>query len=481
MFTWMILVDTIPVMQCEGFLTIEKLSTERTASCLRPQACCTKRRGPVQRHVTGSILAGSLPERIAWLRVALALARTRGCDRGLSTEEWFAGRRLGRAPGCARVMGNIALRDPASRFVRMAERGPALASSPDETVERRTRLTPEAVTMSVGPASAARRPRRDAWGRGGPCGVATERLDCGRDGLHTGLAGCHLARGRCAVGADMLTARLPSAVNALGAWGNARLRGGEPHPACGSKGVTRRQDGVCERFPCVGRDKKVLSPSPGVALRHPARPVPPAPDVCEAVEPHRTDDGRNDAAVGDACRGRHEGAAIPTATAKPCGQEPLGHGEVVFEPRKGDVLETPCTLPCQDPGGRRGLAADGAALGSRLGAAALRTAPLGGGIRSGVGHRLAGVAMDGVPRPLLQRRHRAGALGAIFLGHGEALQRSGAVAAPLTHAVEGRGLLRWRLPACVLDPRHLCAGGLGHPAAGARARHTRAPPESAGA
>jgi hypothetical protein len=196
-------------MQFEGFLAIDKLSTERTASCLLPQACCTTRRGPLQRHVTVSILAGSLPERIAWMRVALDLARTLGFDRCWYTAEWCAGRRIGIAPGFARLMGQVARGAPASRFVRMAEFGPSRASSPDETVEMRTRLTPEAVTMRVGPASEERMQRLDAWGRGGPCGVATARFDCGRDGLPTGLAGCQLALGRCAVGADRLTDRLP--------------------------------------------------------------------------------------------------------------------------------------------------------------------------------------------------------------------------------------------------------------------------------
>ena len=80
--------------------------------------------------------------------------------------------------------------------------------------------------------------------------------------------------------------------------------------------------------------------------------------------------------------------------------------------------------------------------------------------------------MDGLPRPILQRRHRERALGAIFLGNGEALQRSWAVATPLTHAVDGSGFLLWRLPEFVSDPRRLCAGVLGYRlTARARAAH----------
>lgn len=208
-FTLIILVATIPVMQFEGFLAIDELSTDRTASCLLPQECCTKRRGPLQRQVTVSILEVSLPERIEWIRVALDLDMTLGFDRCLYTEELFAGRRISIAPGFARLMGKIALGDPASRFVRMAELGPSIESSPDETVEMRKRLTTEAVTMIVGPASEERIQRIDELGRGGPCGVATERFDFGRNGLHTGLAGCNLELGRFAVGADMFTDRLP--------------------------------------------------------------------------------------------------------------------------------------------------------------------------------------------------------------------------------------------------------------------------------
>ena len=100
---------------------------------------------------------------------------------------------------------------------------------------------------------------------------------------------------------------------------------------------------------------------------------------------------------------------------------------------------------------------------------------------SGDGERVACGEMEGLPCPILPRRHRAGALGAICRGHVEACQRSWAGAAPWTAAVDGRGLLRWRLPACVVTPRRLVAGVLGHPSDGDGARHTRAPTASAGA
>ena len=202
-------------------------------------------------------------------------------------------------------------------------------------------------------------------------------------------------------------------------------------------------------------------------------PVPPAHDVFEAVEHHITDDGRNDAALGHSCRGRKEGAAIPKATSKPCGQEPLGHGDGLFEPRKGNVIETPFNIPVQEPGGRRGLAEDVEALCYRICAAAFRTEAIGVGIRSGFGNRLECLEMDGLPRPILQRRNRERALGAIFLGKVEAFQRSWAVATPLTHAVDGSGFLLWRLPEFVIAPRRLFAGVLGHPSDGESARGQR--------
>src|SRR2546425_6059766 len=68
-FTLIRLVDTISVRQCEGFLALDARSTDGTASCLLPQECGTKRRGPWQRPGSIAVPAVSLPERLAWLRV----------------------------------------------------------------------------------------------------------------------------------------------------------------------------------------------------------------------------------------------------------------------------------------------------------------------------------------------------------------------------------------------------------------------------
>jgi hypothetical protein len=134
---------------------------------------------------------------------------------------------------------------------------------------------------------------------------------------------------------------------------------------------------------------------------HPAMPVPSVHDAFKAVEHHITDDGRNDTALGHPCRGRQESAAIPKATAKPCGEEPLGHGDVLCEPRQGDVIDKPFNIPFQEPGGCRRLAEDVAAWRYRLGASAFRTEPIGIGVRRGFSNRLEGLEMDGLPRSIL--------------------------------------------------------------------------------
>ena len=207
--TSIILMDAIPMVQFDGLLALDDLSADRTTSCLLLQEFCTKCRGHFQCQLSLSLLKVSLPVGVEWIGIAFDLNMTLGFDRCLYAEELFAGCRIGKAPGCTRLMGKIALGDPASRFVRMAEFGPSIESSPDETVEMRKRRTTDAVPMIVGPSSEERMQRIDELGRGGPGGVATERCDFGRDGLHTGLAGRNLELGRFAAGADMFTDRLP--------------------------------------------------------------------------------------------------------------------------------------------------------------------------------------------------------------------------------------------------------------------------------
>jgi len=207
--TSILLMDAIPVMQFEGLLALDALSADRTTSCLLLQEFCTKCRGRLQCQQSISLLPVSLPVRGEWIGLTFDLTMTLGFDRCLYAKALWAGCRISKAPRCTRLMGKRALGDPAPRFVRMAEFGPSIESSPDETVEMRTRRTTDAVPMIVGPSSEERIQRIDELGRGGPGGAATERFDFGRDGLHTSLAGCNLELGRFAVGADMFTDRLP--------------------------------------------------------------------------------------------------------------------------------------------------------------------------------------------------------------------------------------------------------------------------------
>ena len=72
----------------------------------------------------------------------------------------------------------------------------------------------------------------------------------------------------------------------------------------------------------------------------------------EAVEHHITDDGRDNAALWNPCRGGPQGAVIDKATSEPLGEDALVHGNVLFQPRKGDVVKKAFDIPFQDPRGR---------------------------------------------------------------------------------------------------------------------------------
>ena len=72
----------------------------------------------------------------------------------------------------------------------------------------------------------------------------------------------------------------------------------------------------------------------------------------EAIQHHITDDGRDNAALWNPCRGWPQGAAINKASSEPLGEYALVHGNVLFQPRKGDVVKKAFDIPFQDPGGR---------------------------------------------------------------------------------------------------------------------------------
>src|SRR2546426_5045770 len=143
--TSIILMDAIPVVQFEGLLALDDLSADRTTSGLLLQEFCTKRRGRLQRHLSISILKVGLPVGVEWVGVALDLDMTLGFNRLLETDEVCASCWIREAPGFARLMGKVARSDPASRFVRVAQLGPAIEPAPDEAVELRKRLATEDV------------------------------------------------------------------------------------------------------------------------------------------------------------------------------------------------------------------------------------------------------------------------------------------------------------------------------------------------
>src|SRR5712691_10462566 len=87
--------------------------------------------------------------------------------------------------------------------------------------------------------------------------------------------------------------------------------------------MDRRPDRLCYNRPCVRGDQKVVGPSHASDLVDPARPDPPVSHVCEAVEAHRTHDGRDHAALWNPCRGWEHGATLAHATAEPRGEDAL--------------------------------------------------------------------------------------------------------------------------------------------------------------
>ena len=181
------LLDAIPVMPCEGLLVLDDLSADRTASGLLLQEACTQCRGRLHGQLSISILTGILPVGVEWVGVALDLKMTLGFACFLATDEPCTGRWISKAPCFAPLMGKVALDAPASRFMRVAEFGPAIEPSPDETVPLGKRLAPAEVAVVVRPAPEARVECLDEVGRCLPGGLVTEGFDLRCDGLHPGL------------------------------------------------------------------------------------------------------------------------------------------------------------------------------------------------------------------------------------------------------------------------------------------------------
>src|SRR5260370_2106800 len=106
--------------------------------------------------------------------VALAVDGTLGVDRLLSPQDLCAGRGGSQTPYVPRLRGNGARGDPAPGGVRVAVR---------------PRLAPDAVAVRGRPAPADGGQGLEAWCRWSACGVVTEGVDGGGEGLPTGLAG----------------------------------------------------------------------------------------------------------------------------------------------------------------------------------------------------------------------------------------------------------------------------------------------------
>ena len=135
-FPSIILVVAIPVMQFEVFLALDA-PVDRWDSVLSaaagvlhetPRSLCS---ASVDHGV------GSTPPMCGsnGLASALDLDMALGFDRLLHTDELCAGRRIGKPPGCARLMGKITVGDPTAGFIRVPQLGPSIESSPDKTVE----------------------------------------------------------------------------------------------------------------------------------------------------------------------------------------------------------------------------------------------------------------------------------------------------------------------------------------------------------
>ena len=217
------LVVAIPVRQFEGFLGLDDLSADRTASCLLVQEVRTKRRGRLQRQLSIPRLAIGFPVRVEGVGVVLDLDVTLGFDRFVYPDALFAGRWISKAPCVPWLMGQVARSDPAPGVVWVAKFGPPIQPSPHEAVELGKRLATDDVAVLVRPAPEDGGQRIDELCRCSACGLLTERFDFGGDGLNTRLAGSNLQLGRFAVWSGMFTDRLPYKVKALSEGGHDRF------------------------------------------------------------------------------------------------------------------------------------------------------------------------------------------------------------------------------------------------------------------
>ena len=129
-----ILVVAIPVMQCEGLLALDHLSTDGTQPCLLVQDLRTKYRGCPQGSLSIMVLEVRLPLWIKRIGVALDLDVTLRCNRLLHPDDLEPARWSGASPGFPRLMGEIPIGNPTAGFLRVPLLGPSIQPPPDKTV-----------------------------------------------------------------------------------------------------------------------------------------------------------------------------------------------------------------------------------------------------------------------------------------------------------------------------------------------------------
>jgi len=239
------LVSAIPMRQLDFFFDLDHLPTTRTESVLLAQERSTKGRRRPPRQLTVTVLEVGRPGGVKRLGRAFDLAIALGFDCRPHSEQLLAGGRISKAPRFSRVMGKVALHEPAARLVRVAALGPPIHPLPDKGVALGEGLATKSVAVIVRP------PPQDG-GEGieelrgrSTSGLLTESADLGPEGLQAGLAGGDPQLGLFAVRALMFAHGLPKEVKALREGSNDGLLRREPYAPFEEKGGNARQADFC--------------------------------------------------------------------------------------------------------------------------------------------------------------------------------------------------------------------------------------------
>ena len=177
------LVIAIPMMQLDFFFDLDHLPTTRAEPVLLSQERSTKGRRRPPRPLAVTVLEVHLPGGVKRIRLAFDLEVALRFDCLPHSEQLLAGDRISEAPRFSRVMGKVALPDPASRLVRVAALGPALPSLPDKGVELGEGLATDTVALIVRPAPQDGAEGVDELCWRGTSGLLTESADLGHEGL----------------------------------------------------------------------------------------------------------------------------------------------------------------------------------------------------------------------------------------------------------------------------------------------------------